>query len=243
MKLRYSNNTAILYKHTIKTKNKKNKLFKNFFKRILNISIIIVLIIIILFSTFYVLNTKGFFNIKNVDYVIVNTNEQIIFDKLMNLKNKNLIEISKNDANEILNKYYPGYGVKSLIKIYPHTLKIVLYKQIPVLSINNKYIVYNDGEIKKSKDNVNCIPLYTNKNNIKNIFSIPGLATIYPSLIRYKDIIKSVKYKKHNYYIKLKNKKIIVLHEGQYLKNIDKYYDFEYRVIDLRYKNLIIVNN
>ena len=244
MKLSSSNNMSILYRKEKKRKKQK----KNTFHRIVRMSVRIFFTIIILslisFFTIKYLISNNFFTVKKIEIAYINNDIKIDMSKIDNIKSQNILNLKKSYIQKTISEEYPFIGVRNIVKFYPSTLKIILYKKVPLLSINNKYIIYNDKSLYKAKKPIyNTIQLITKEKNINSIYSIPGLATLFNSIINNKDEIKKIIHKDYYYKIKLKNNKTIYLQEGDSIKMLKFIENLSYKKIDLRYKDVIIIKN
>lgn len=204
-----------------------------------------VILSLILFTALYITlitikNKSDIFIIKNVKTIVYNDKNIVPSNDFSFLKGENIFSISESFIDSIVHTSYANYGLKALIKQYPSEIKIIIYKKIPVISINNKFTVYQDFSVKKVNLNANVITMNSDISNIQTGFDIPGFATLFNSLIMHKENIKNIRFSKNLYTIYTKDNRRIIIRPGNKLSDIDRI-PKEYMKIDLRFNNLVLV--
>ncbi|MGE3063192.1 MAG: hypothetical protein AB7T10_06110 [bacterium] len=238
----YSNKGDYLYRaHSLKSKKKKKiiHLIPRIAAKILFFGLLISLLI---FGTGYFLTHSSAFAVKKVKIVVVNEKTAMDASLLSAFEGKNLNKIKVREIESHFDNSNSEYGVRSVKRELPSTLKVVLYRRYPMFLVNGEQVINNDLTVYKATEKcVNYIPIYTDRREIKSMFDIPGLPTIHKQLVKNKESVKSVEFGGSNIYVKLKNGKTVVLSAGQALPDLRQVTESEYRVLDFRFKNAIYV--
>ena len=240
MKYYNSNHTEILYRqqrHSKKSKKKMRKKLNEVFIRFCVISAITVFIVI---SAVIFVRSSSMFKVSNVTVVISNNPDIVPFNIFDCFLGTHILSVKERVIDSIIAAEYSHYGLRSVIREYPSNIKIILYKKIPVISVNDKYTVYQDFSMKPIKSDANIIHMYTDNNNYKTAFDIPGFATIFNSLINQKSSIKKINFKKNKYTVYTYNGITIILKPGNILPPIDQL-EGDFKYVDVRFRNSIFV--
>mgnify|MGYP001230510399 CR=1 FL=1 len=217
--------------------------------RFLSLSILF-LLLSTYFPTYKNETISNLFPIKNIK--IENNkalNSEKLIDELEIIKGKNLLFVDKSEINRALNKFdfISGFQVK---KIYPSTLKILIFEKKPVALYfkgKNKFYISEKGDLVKylELDNYRELPLlFGEKKNFNKFFK--ELKNVgFPI----RDIKSFHYFEAGRWDIALKNKRLIKLPEHNYkdmLENFilikdDKSFD-KYKIFDYRVKDQLILN-
>ena len=238
----YANKGDHLYRsHALKSKKTKSALYRlpRFFMKIFLVLLILCLAV---FGTGYFFKTSSAFNIRSVKIIVANEKTTLDSSVLNSFIGKNLNALSGKEVEKVFDNKNSEYGVRSVQGQLPSTLKVVLYRRFPIFLVNGEWVVNNDLSVFRYTEKcVNYIPLKAEISALKSIFDIPGLPTIHKSLLRERDLIKSMAFEGPNIYIRLKNQKLVVLSAGQTLPSLKRVSESDYRVLDFRFENAIYV--
>ena len=242
MKLKYSKvqHTEILHRRIRKDKKAKKRIRSYISKITVRIVLSLILFTALYITLITIKNKSDVFIVKNVKTIVYNDKNIVPSNDFSFLKGENIFDIGESFIDSIVHVSYSDYGLKALIKNYPSEIIIIIYKKIPVISINNKFTVYQDFSIKKVNMNTNIITMNSDISSIQTGFDIPGFATLFHSLIKYKKNIKSICFSKNLYTIYTKDNRRIIIRAGNTLSDIDRIPE-EYMKIDLRFNNLVLV--
>lgn len=240
--MKYSRNahTEILYRHQRKKKKKRSNIRKRV-KKIISVSIVIISVLSIAgISGLLFIRNSPVFNVKNVITFVSNDPDIVAPDMFSHLKGNNIFSVSNASIDSIIRDKSIHYGLQAVIREYPADIKVVLYKRIPIISINREYTVYQDFSMKHIACNANVIDMSIDIGSIESPYDIPGFASIFASLIRQHDRVESIKFRNGIYTIHTDNSISIIMKAGNELPEIDKLPD-QYRYVDIRFRNSIYV--
>ncbi|HAV93021.1 TPA: hypothetical protein DCW38_07585 [candidate division WOR-3 bacterium] len=243
MKLRYySNKGDRLYRHYTLQKKKKKNFMNKLPQATLRIMLLILIVSLSAFAINYFLKTGSMFAVKTIKIVVANEKSSVEQNSLDAFKGVNLNTLKKSDIAEFYNNKNSEYGVRSIQKILPSALKVILYRRFPIFLVNNEWVVNNDLSIFPYTEKcVNYIPLTVNESELKSIFDIPGLPTIHKQIIKERDLIRSMAFEGSNIYLRMKNGKLIVISAGQSLPSLKDASASDFKVLDFRFNNAIYV--
>lgn len=239
----YNGRYDLLLREKENNKNKGKKRIKRFFLKITKIFILIIIII----STVVFLSNKfidmKIFKIKDIEIKVVN--EKIYLDNkhLKSLLGENIFKIKSENIKEIFDGNYNDFKIKNIKKNFPSKLEVIVYRKIPLLLLEENFVIYQDMEIVKSNkySAANYIFVETDDKDIKSVYDIPGLPTIFFDLMREKDKIKKLCFTDNGIKIYTKSNKILFINKGDRLPKLKEFENIDYRIIDLRFKNGIYV--
>ena len=108
-------------------------------------------------STINQINIEGLSNTDNIK----------IFNQLNNLLDKNILLISKEEIQHVINKYniVEEYNIK---KIYPSTINIKIKPTKFVARLSNNQLVGENGKLIEDKENSEILPYIFGKFNSKD---------------------------------------------------------------------------
>ncbi|MEJ5307720.1 MAG: hypothetical protein WHT27_05430 [candidate division WOR-3 bacterium] len=183
------------------------------------------------------------FKVKDIELKVVN--EKIYLDSkpFKNIVGENIFKIKPEKINEIVNMNYNDFKVKNIKKSFPSKLEIIVYRKIPLLLLDNDLVIYQDMEIGSSNKYsvANYIFVETDEKNIRSLYDIPGLPTIFSDLIREKDNIKKICFTEKEIKVYTKSNKSLIINRGDRIPKLKEFENIEYKIFDLRFKNGIYV--
>ena len=218
----------------------------------INKKIIFYISLVIILGTFNNKNLKNFdlpkINMVNIEGIEFNDNEYL---KIMNLiKLNNLLSIQKSQIKEILNSnnLIEEYEV---FKKYPSSLEIKIEKTnfLASTNINGKnYLVGSNGKLSNSNLSDKNLPYIFGNPNISQFLNLKNI--INKSKFSYNNVENFFFYKSKRWDLELKDDVILKLPEANIKTSLDIAYEFlkdkkfdKSKIIDLRIKNQIIVND
>lgn len=241
-KLKYykHGHTEILYRQERKKKKRRSAIRKRIRKYISVLIALFSLLAIVAIAALLFTQNSPLFNVKRVSTVISN-DPDIVAPKLFNhLIGMNIFSVNDSSIDSIIREKSIHYGMQSVIRQYPDKLKIVLYRRIPVICINNKYTIYQDFSMKDIPSHANIIDMSTDIPIMHSPYDIPGFASIFASLIKQHDMIESISYRNGKYSIYTNNSVSIIMKPGNEFPEIDCLPEgFSY--VDVRFRNTIYV--
>jgi len=213
--------------------------------------LVIGLTILILFSTYkpQKLFLKNKLNIQELkvenNYIL---KEEEIKKDLIFVYNTNLIFLNTSDIKKILKKksFVESFQVK---KIYPNTLKIIIFEKKPIAILQNKSRKFY---ISENIDLINYIDLDQYK-NLPTIFGdIENFKILYKDLKKINFPLSLIKsyylFESKRWDIKTYNQKVIKLPPKNYVKSLENYMNLKkenifniYKVFDYRMNNQLIL--
>jgi len=242
MKLSYSSNTEVLFRKRKKSRKKMTRVKNNvkiFMLRFLLLSFI--LFIIYTGARIFIAKTD-FFSIKSISVVCLNSNEKLSSEPFMTLMGRLIMDIDRDSAEAIVKEHFPGYGIRVVNRTYPSSVTFVLYKKIPVICINGRYSVNQDGTVSVKK-NTEIIKMKADIDGIESIFDIPGFATIFNDIIKQSKYIENIKYSKREFTIETKDNKHFTIASGNSLGDIKELGSAPYSSFDMRIDEMTLVKN
>ncbi|MEO0237802.1 MAG: hypothetical protein ABIN35_06170 [candidate division WOR-3 bacterium] len=239
----YSGRYDLLLREKENKKSKGIKRIKSFFVKVIKLFILIMLISgIIVFLSNKFINMKTF-RVKYIEIKVVN--EKIYLDSkpFKNIVGENIFKIKSEKIKEIVDRNYSDFKVKNIKKSFPSKLEIIVYRKIPLLLLEDNLVIYQDMEVGTNNkySAANYIFVETDEKNIRSVFDVPGLPTIFPDLIREKDNIKKIGFIDRGIKIYTKNNKSLIINKGDRIPKLKEFENIEYKTIDLRFKNGIYV--
>lgn len=241
-KLKYykHGHTEILYRQERKKKKRRSamrrKIRKYMSVLITGFSVSAIIVIAALLFT----RNSPLFTVKGVSTVISNDPDIVAPELFAHIKGINIFSIDDSSIDSVIKEKSIHYGMQAVIRQYPDKLKIVLYRRIPVICINNKYTIYQDFSMKDIPSQANVIDMRTDMPDIHSPYDIPGFASIFASLIKQHDMIESISYRKGKYTIYTNNSVSIIMKPGNEFPEIDRLPEgFSY--VDVRFRNTIYV--
>lgn len=242
MKLKYYYNQGeYLYRKNATAKKKQKNALQTILKITAGAAIVLIAVLFVLILTNKFLTGNKKFNIKYASAVVAN--EKIVIDKAVYsaLLGKNIFKLNTDDVQKITDKNLPEYGVRTVSKRFPQSVKIVLYKRTPLFLVNNEFIINNDLSITKAdfSNSANCTPVYYYNDRAASVFDIPGFATLLGDFLKYRNLIKKISITPDSYIVSLKSDKRIIVAKGQNLPNISKITETAYSTLDYRFKGFI----
>ncbi|MEO0234250.1 MAG: hypothetical protein ABIN39_03920 [candidate division WOR-3 bacterium] len=239
----YSGRYDLLLREKENKKSKGIKRIKSFFVKVIKLFILIMLISgIIVFLSNKFINMKTF-RVKYIEIKVVN--EKIYLDSkpFKNIVGENIFKIKSEKIKEIVDRNYSDFKVKNIKKSFPSKLEIIVYRKIPLLLLEDNLVIYQDMEVGTNSkySAANYIFVETDEKNIRSVFDVPGLPTIFPDLIREKDNIKKIGFIDRGIKIYTKNNKSLIINKGDRIPKLKEFENIEYKTIDLRFKNGIYV--
>lgn len=242
--MRYTEDrTAVFYRKSKRDKKKAGKLKKRIIIGSVKVFTVALALFLLVFFGYRTLVSKGFFNVKTVSVIVVNEPAGTVFDRFNEFKGSMIFNIRPAQIKEILSGHYPEYGLRDMTKNYPSSLRIVLYKRMPVIILNDEYAVNNDLTINRAKNTAECVPMKTDIEFTNSGFSIPGLATLMDFIVRNRDDIREIRNKENLFRVIMKDGRNFLLHAGEtiVLKKDNNHSDFAY--MDIRFNKIILVKN
>lgn len=242
MKLSYSNNTEVLFRKRKKSKKRMTRV-KNNVKTLTLRFLLLCFILFIIYTGARIFITKtDFFSIKSISVVSLNSNEKLSAEPFMTLSGSLILDIDKDRAGHIVKEHFPGYGIRAVNRQYPSSVTFILYKKIPVICINGKYSVNQDGTVSVKK-NTEIIRMYADIDGIESIFDIPGFATIFSDIIEHSKYIKHIKYSEREFTIKTTDNKRFTIAAGNTLGDLRELGTAPYSAFDMRINEMTLVKN
>ena len=243
MKLKsYSNKGDHLYRNYIMKSKKKKSFISKLPYMAIRFFYLFIIIFLIVLGISYFFKTNSIFKVKNIKIVVANEKTSIDSNILRSFKGKNLNSLTYKDISEYYDNKNSEYGLRNIQRQLPSTLKVVLYRRLPIFLVNKEWVINNDLSVYHYTEKcVNYIPIKAEICDIKSIFDIPGLPTIHKNILKNRDIVKSMSFEGQNIYIRLKNQKLIVISAGQSLPSLKDAFKSDYKVLDFRFNNAIYV--
>ncbi|MEO0281948.1 MAG: hypothetical protein ABIN05_06350 [candidate division WOR-3 bacterium] len=239
----YSGRYDLLLREKENKKSKGIKRIKSFFVKVIKLFILIMLISgIIVFLSNKFINMKTF-RVKYIDIKVVNEKISLDSKPFKNIVGENIFKIKSEKIKEIVDRNYSDFKVKNIKKSFPSKLEIIVYRKIPLLLLEDNLVIYQDMEVGTNSkySAANYIFVETDEKNIRSVFDVPGLPTIFPDLIREKDNIKKIGFIDRGIKIYTKNNKSLIINKGDRIPKLKEFENIEYKTIDLRFKNGIYV--
>ncbi|MFO8061756.1 MAG: hypothetical protein R6U31_02390 [bacterium] len=238
----YSNNTEILFRKKKKSKKRMTRVKNSV--RVLTMRLLLACFILFILYTgarIFIAKTD-FFNIKSISVVCLNSKDELSLKPFMLLRDSLILDIDRNSAEGIVREHFPGYGIRAVNKRYPSSVTFVLYKKIPVICINGRYSVNQDGSV-SVKRNTDIIRMNADIDGMESIFDIPGFPTIFSDIIRQSKYIENIKYSKREFTIETKDNKHFTIVSGNSLGNLKELGNAPYSAFDMRINEMTLVKN
>lgn len=244
MKLRYSeNSTAVFYRKSKKDRKKAGKLRKRILIGSLKTLTLLTAVTLLLVFGYKVLANRGVFNIKAVTVIPANEKSENTFEEFNELNDLSIFKLNRDMCLDILIEHYPQYGLKTVTKSFPSSVRIVIYRRIPVIRLNEDFAVNNDMTINRERNIQNCVKMTTDVNFRDSAFTIPGLATLMNAVIKHKDEIREIRNRDNLYRVILNDGRNILLHAGEKMPDLNSKSVNAYKYSDIRFNNIILVKN
>ncbi|MEO0288671.1 MAG: hypothetical protein ABIN00_03455 [candidate division WOR-3 bacterium] len=239
----YNGRYDLLLREKEKKKSKGIKKIKSFFVKTLKLLVLIMLsAATLVFLSNKFINMK-IFRVKDIEIKVVNEKIYIDDKPFKNLVGENIFKIEGEKIKEIVDRNYSDFKLKNIKKSFPSKLEIIVYRKIPLLLVEDNIVVYQDMEVGISNkySAANYIFVETFEKNIRSVYDIPGLPTIFPDIIREKDNIKKICFTDRGIKVYTRSNKSLIINKGDRIPKLKDFENIEYRTIDLRFKNGIYV--
>ena len=197
------------------------------------------------------LNNYKIFEIRNIDISgLTNLENSEIKKKIKNLNLKNILLLNRFELSQIMdsNPLVQNYKV---VKIYPSSIdiKIIKTKLLAKLNKDGKTLFLgSNGKLSKNNFSKKSLPFIFGNPNINNFLNLKN--KIDDSKFSYGEIKNFYFFPSGRWDLELKNNILIKLSENKINDSLDYAFDFiknnnidDFRVIDLRVKNQIILND
>ncbi len=226
--------------------NKKKKGKKKLKQLALKIFKLFILFSIAGFIIFFLSNkfiNMKIFKIKNVKIKVLNEKIELDNKIFKDFIGENIFKVKSEKIGELLNKNYDDYKIKNIKKSLPSKLEVIVYRKVPLLLLDDNIVIFQDMEIGKSgKYSIaNYVFCETETKNIKSVYDISGLPTIFKDIIRERNNIKKISFDYEGIKIHTKKNKVVVIAKGERIPKLEQFEELDYRIFDLRFKNGIYV--
>ena len=195
------------------------------------------------------LNNFNFDNEINIKVSgLSDSNNQIILKKLKRLNLKSIFLINKNEITDLIDKnsLVEKYEV---VKLYPSTIEIKVYKTIFLAKINNNgktFFIGSNGKLTPDNAEIKDLPYIFGKPKIYEFLKFKTI--IDQSKLSYNQIENIYYFPSKRWDLKLKDNILLKL-PNEFTKNsLDNAYEFiknyklnKFTVVDFRVNNQIIV--
>lgn len=197
------------------------------------------------------INNLQFDIVKNVKISgLSNNHKENLIEEIKNLNLESIFFLNGNEINKIIDKktFVQGYEV---FKKYPSSIHIKIQKTNFLAKINKNgktYLVGSNGKLSKSYLSNENLPYIFGNPNVSQFLNLKNI--INKSKISYNQIENFFFYKSKRWDLELKNNIILKLPEANMKVSLDSAYEFlkdknfdNYKILDLRIKNQIIIND
>ena len=197
------------------------------------------------------LHNYKIFKIRNIDISgLTNLENSELKKKIKNLNLKNILLLNRFELSQIMdsNPLVQNYKV---VKIYPSSIdiKIIKTKLLAKLNKDGKTLFLgSNGKLSKYNFSKKSLPFIFGNPNINNFLNLKN--KIDDSKFSYGEIKNFYFFPSGRWDLELKNNILIKLSENKINDSLDYAFDFiknnnidDFRVIDLRVKNQIILND
>lgn len=226
-----------------KEKKKGKKKVKQFVLKIFKLLIILSIAGFIIFFISNKLINMKIFEIKNVEIKVLNEKIELDNKIFKGFIGENIFKVKTERIRDLLEKNYDDFKIKDIKKSFPSKLEVMVYRKVPVLLIDDNLVIFQDMEIGRNGkySPANYVSCETKTKNVKSIYDISGLPTIFKDIVREKENIKKIFFDHDVIKIHTKKNKIVVLAKGERIPKLDDFEEMDYRIFDLRFKNGIYV--
>ena len=197
------------------------------------------------------LNNYKIFEIRNIDISgLTNLENSEKKKKIKNLNLKNILLLNKFELSQIIdsNPLVENYEV---IKIYPSAIDIKIIKTKPLAKINKDgktLFLGSNGKLSEYNFSKKSLPFIFGNPDSNDFLNLKN--KIDESKFSYGEIKNFYFFSSGRWDLELKNNILIKLSENKINDSLDYAFDFiknnnidDFRVIDLRVKNQIILND
>ena len=192
-----------------------------------------------------------FVGIENIKISgLSNAHKETLIKEIEKLNLDTIFFLNGNEINKIINKNTLVEAYK-IFKIYPSTIHIEIQKTnfLAKININGKtYLIGSNGKLSNSYLADKNLPFIFGNPKISQFINIKNI--IDDSKISYNQIKNFLFYKSKRWDLELNNNIILKLPEENIKDSLDSAYEFlkeknfdDNKIIDLRVKNQIIVND
>ena len=197
------------------------------------------------------LNNYKIFEIRNIDISgLTNLENSEIKKKIKNLNLKNILLLNRVELSQIINSN-PLVQNYEVIKIYPSAIdiKIIKTKLLAKLNKDGKTLFLgSNGKLSEYNFSKKSLPFIFGNPDIDDFLNLKN--KIDESKFSYGEIKNFYFFPSGRWDLELKNNILIKLPENKINESLDYAFDFmknnnneDFRVIDLRVKNQIILND
>tara|TARA_B100001540_G_scaffold238638_1_gene213108 strand:+ start:185 stop:856 length:672 start_codon:yes stop_codon:yes gene_type:complete len=179
-----------------------------------------------------------------------NTHKETLIEEIKNLDLESIFFLNGNEINKIIDKntFIQEYEV---FKKYPSSIHIKIQKTEFLAKINKNektYLVGSNGKLSNSNLSDKNLPYIFGNPNISQFLNLKNI--INKSKFSYNNVENFFFYKSKRWDLELKDDVILKLPEANIKTSLDIAYEFlkdkkfdKSKIIDLRIKNQIIVND
>ena len=197
------------------------------------------------------LNNYKIFEIRNIDISgLTNLENSEIKKKIKNLNLKNILLLKKFELSQIIDSN-PIVQDYEIVKIYPSSIEIKITKTKLLAKLNKDgktLFLGSNGKLSEYNFSKKSLPFIFGNPNINNFLNLKN--KIDDSKFSYGEIKNFYFFPSGRWDLELKNNILIKLSENKIKDSLDYAFDFiknnnidDFRVIDLRVKNQIILND